>query len=303
MRYVFESLQEYVDFQRGKDPRKAMDVGMNPLVKEIDSDDLFTVFNITDSQTGEIIPFNEWVSFPIYSDLDEEFQKEIYQRALKYYNLLNPFLEWVGQVDTAEEIRDIEDQAQKEGKYVYDFTPEGNNINVVISTIELPKADKAIDTAEWLETASHMNENIRFERGKDPKRALRIGKQHLIPEITSEDLEAISVIYDSQGEIQSFEDFVDFHGIDEQDLEEAKADYERFQDIMIAIGNDIEIGEYKDWKEFDEVRDYLENNTPEDKPYVYNAFPGGDGIQIVFSAVELPAAEEIDPTDDAFDPD
>lgn len=148
-----------------------------------------------------------------------------------------------------------------------------------------------------------LNELHQFERGKDPKRALRIGKQHLIPEITSEDLEAISVIYDSDGQINSFEDFVDFHGIEDDDLEEAKADYDRLQDILIALEGDIEWGEYKDWKEYDEVRDYLKHNTPEDMPYIYNAFPGGDGIQIVFSSVELPSAEEIDPDDDAFDPD
>jgi hypothetical protein len=148
-----------------------------------------------------------------------------------------------------------------------------------------------------------LNELHKFQRGQDPKRGLKIGHQHLIPEITSEDLEAISTIMEDGA--SSFEEFVDFHGIDTDDpeeMKEAKRDYDRFQDIIIAIGNDIQFGEYKDWKEFGEVKDYLENNTPEDMPYVYDAFPGGDGIQIVFSSVELPSAEEVDPDNDAFDP-
>jgi hypothetical protein len=310
MKLVPETLNELHKFQRGQDPRKSMDVGINPLVKNIDSDDLFLLFNITNLATGGITPLEVFRRHPIYGNMDPEWLEEIYQRGIRYHELLSPYLKWGGSIDSYEEAKEIDDKAKLEGKYAYDFTPEGNHISYVISDIELPKADLVIDTAEYLEgqtwrdRTNWTNENVNFERGKDPKRGLRIGMNHLIPEITSYDLEAISTIMEDGA--SSFEEFVDFHGIDTDDPEEmaeAKRDYDRFQDIIIAIGNDIQFGEYKDWKEFGEVRDYLKHNTPEDKPYVYNAFPEGDGIQIVFSSIELPSADEIDPYDDAFDPD
>jgi hypothetical protein len=447
MKFVPETLNELQKFQRGQDPRKSMDVGMNPLVKEIDGHDLFLLFQITDQDTGKLKSFEEFITLPYYEGSDPEMQEELYERGKRYYELLSGVLHWYGPIESVEEFEEAERKAK--GKYLYDFTPDGDNINIVISDIELPSAgdvDKELvgETIDWLEIGNRYNygtpktyesvnferrsdpkramrvgnvatfngrdvelfeeihefwenvdtwpkefesvspinwdsiipsfkvdlksygdednsykvllsrkrgvemmylhfvdagggrrsfrkeeynprsfehfmrilesnhtqtinieESVNFERGKDPKRKLQIGKSRLIPEITSEDLEAIETMMDDNG-IKDFEEFIDFHGIDIEhpdDLEEAKRDYERFSDILIVLEGEIEFGEYKDWKEFDEVRDYLKHNTPEDKPYVYNAFPGGDGIQIIFSSIELPSAEEIDPDDDAFDPD
>lgn len=139
-----------------------------------------------------------------------------------------------------------------------------------------------------------LNELQNFDRGQDPKTSLRIGVNHIIPEITRDDLEIIDDILGDKG-LKSYEEWYEEHGEDYDDDEEAREIYDRLVKIELAIGDKIKGGEFFDHHEFDtdEFKEYFEN-PPEGYDWAYNAYPDGDGIYVIWSSVHLPAAEEIE---------
>lgn len=72
MKIVRENLNEVQNFERGLNPKKSMDIGINSLVKDVDSDDLFLIWNVMDSQTGELEDFENFIELPYYSGLSED---------------------------------------------------------------------------------------------------------------------------------------------------------------------------------------------------------------------------------------
>lgn len=136
-----------------------------------------------------------------------------------------------------------------------------------------------------------LNELQSFNKGNDPKETLRIGLSYLISEITSDDLELLGDLLDDE-EIVSYEEWYEDHGEDYEDDQEAKESYDRLYKIALAIGDKIEWGEFFDHREEEEFDEYI-LNPPPGMEYAYNAYPDGDGIQVVWSSVFLPSAEGV----------
>jgi hypothetical protein len=135
---------------------------------------------------------------------------------------------------------------------------------------------------------------VNFQRGIDPKKSLDIGLASVIPSIDSYELEQISIGWDPDKNEFSEEFYQSqMEGFMEEDPEEYKESLSRFKLIGLALKGHIEFGESFDWKETDEMEEYLDEAPPVDKPYAYNASPGSDGYFVVWSDIELPNAEPI----------
>ena len=66
--------------------------------------------------------------------------------------LIGGFLEWDEVFDSFEELKDhIENMTNSQRQYSYDYTPEGNHVNLVFSSIELPFATPALEAGEFLD--------------------------------------------------------------------------------------------------------------------------------------------------------
>jgi hypothetical protein len=290
---VPESLNEFKNFERGQYPQKSMNVGMNNLVKDIDSDDLYLLFNVIDATNQDLVSFEEFISYPQYEGMDSEDQEEVYQRGKEYYDLLIDFLEYDGSFNSYSDLNDhIENMKNSQRRYAYDYTPGGNNVGLVFSSIELPSADPALEAGEYL-AESYQG----FERGKDPKSSLDIGVQRIISTITSEDLELFDMYMGGEVEGRPWErEFRENYEDEKGNLEnpeEYERDLKRVKQIHSALRGHVETGEFFDHKEKDLFNRYMEEGHP-NKNYAYNAYPGGDGVLIIWSDIELPAAEEID---------
>ncbi len=117
-----------------------------------------------------------------------------------------------------------------------------------------------------------------------------INTEPSIEEIDSHDLEMLSIYGDDPERYK--EEAKEFS----ETPEEEAMNIARISHISNLLKGKIEYGEFFDHKEFDaKVWPYLKRKIRGRR--VYNAYPGGDGIHIVFSKIELPAAEEIDPVE------
>ena len=90
-------------------------------------------------------------------------------------------------------------------------------------------------------------------------------------------------------------------GITSEDLEDyLDPDYidslsPRQEAVDKLLKDKVKEGELFDWKELKDMPSYLVKfmrRHPAYK-YAYNAYPGGDGVLVVFSKVKLPKAEEV----------
>jgi len=90
-------------------------------------------------------------------------------------------------------------------------------------------------------------------------------------------------------------------GITSEDLEDyLDPDYvdhpkPRQKAVEKLLKGKVKEGELFDWKELSDMPSYLVKHLrkhPEYK-YAYNAYPGGDGVLVIFSKVKLPKAEEV----------
>ena len=139
--------------------------------------------------------------------------------------------------------------------------------------------------AEMVMDPDHVvRESINFERGLDPKAAMGIGDAAVLPQmITSDDLEGVS-------NLDQWDDMVDPDRDDDQ-IEEDDKRYAYLQRIKRFIKGKVTFGRYFDWKEDQEMEDYI--NRYARGRYVYTYTPGMDGAGVAFSKIELPNAEEI----------
>lgn len=141
--------------------------------------------------------------------------------------------------------------------------------------------------------AKCVNEDLDFERGQDPKRSLKIGVDYIIPEITSDNLELLGDVLDSENEIVAYKNWYESHGEDYGDYIEAEETYKRLYQIALALKDKIQWGEFFDHHQEDDLDEYLQN-PPKGMKYAYNAYPDSDGWDVVWSSIPLPSAEEIE---------
>lgn len=92
---------------------------------------------------------------------------------------------------------------------------------------------------------------------------------------------------------------VSFADITSEDLEEyvnsKQGNTDREKEIRKLLQGRVRIGKFFDWKEEEEMESHIrkfQQKNPSYK-YVYNAYPGGDGWDVVFSKVKLPKAETL----------
>ncbi len=68
--------------------------------------------------------------------------------------------------------------------------------------------------------------------------------------------------------------------------------YEFVKRVQKFIKGKVTFGKYFDWKEQDEMEEYIRKYAK--GRFIYNGTPGQDGWQVVFSKIHFPRAEEID---------
>ena len=139
-------------------------------------------------------------------------------------------------------------------------------------------------------------QTVNFERGQDPKGSMGVGVAHLIPKITSEDLELLQFGWDYDKNEWNDEEFIKEYSFDDDEPEFKAEQLAHAKKIALALKGKIKFN-YKvfDWKEEEEMIEFI-NSNPEPKfPIPYNAHPGMDDWQIVWSKVPLPSAEIIIP--------
>jgi hypothetical protein len=129
-----------------------------------------------------------------------------------------------------------------------------------------------------------IRESQEFQRGIDPKTSMGIGDAAVLPPlIDSNVLEAVSN-FDSftEKEYKEFQPKKDPEELNYQFIKRAKK----------FLKGKVSFEKYFDWKEEGEMGVFIRQNAK--GRYVYNATPGMDGWQVVFSKIYLPRAEEID---------
>ena len=130
-----------------------------------------------------------------------------------------------------------------------------------------------------------LKESLDFERGQDPKTSMKIGDATILPElIDSNILNAISS-FDSFSE----EEYKEFYDSDEDPEEK---NYQFVKRAKKFLKGKVTFGKSFDWKEELQMIDYIQKYSR--GRYIYNATPGQDSWQVVFSKIYLPRAEEIE---------
>ena len=150
--YVPEELYESLEFERGRDPKTSMGIGLSKKIamglKSLSKDPLvgrlFQVYGINDDERGEYSSFPNEVNLYIEISAREIPSKEAMWQIIEE-NGLDP-------------------------EYFYDIA-EDNQMFHVWRLLINPEYDK-----NFLEASSIiMNESLEFERGKDPKEIMKIG--------------------------------------------------------------------------------------------------------------------------------
>ncbi len=136
---------------------------------------------------------------------------------------------------------------------------------------------------------------VNFERGQDPKSQMDIGVAHIIPKITSEDLELLEFGWDYNKGKFSEEEFLKEYRFKGDSDEFVANQLTWAKKVALALKDKI-IYEYKiwDWKNEGEMIVSIKSNPHPEYPFLYDAHPGVDDWQIVWSKVLLPSADEIE---------
>lgn len=90
-------------------------------------------------------------------------------------------------------------------------------------------------------------------------------------------------------------------GITSEDLEDyLDPDYvdslsPRQKAVNKLLKGKVKEGEFFDWKELKDMPSHIVKHMRRNPTYkyAYDAYPGGDGVLVVFSKVKLPKAEEV----------
>lgn len=105
--------------------------------------------------------------------------------------------------------------------------------------------------------------------------------------IDSEDLEQIvEFFFTEEGMFEYFE----FSGYAHDDEE-----LDKFLNLYVAsivLKDKIKKGRFFDWKQQRSLKNYLDKNIKDPWKFAYNAYPGGDGVSVVFSKIELKNCED-----------
>lgn len=129
-----------------------------------------------------------------------------------------------------------------------------------------------------------IRESIDFQRGLDPKASMSIGDAAILPQmITSDDLEGVS-------NLDQWDDMLD-PDRDADQIEEDNKRYAYIKRVKRFLKGKVTFGEYFDWKEDQQMEEYIRRYAR--GRYVYTFTPGMDGAGVAFSKIELPNAEEI----------
>ena len=167
-------VKEHIEFQRGRDPKQSMDIGLFAKINKITSSDLEFLKIYTDGK-GK-------------GHIDLEYFKEIYEsssslekyieRVQEVYKLLEPYEYLFGDnfgEDMKKEMKDYVKSYLRNPRYNYayncDIMEEGD-FDVFFCEIELPSAE--------LLGKKNVRESLDFERGKDPKEVLGLGVKEKI---------------------------------------------------------------------------------------------------------------------------
>jgi hypothetical protein len=133
-----------------------------------------------------------------------------------------------------------------------------------------------------------LEESLNFERGMDPKTSMGIGDAAILPPlIDSNILQAVSLL-DSYTK-EEYKEYMENE--DDPDDPEFR-NYEFVQRVKRFIKGKVTFGKYFDWKEQDEMEEYIRKFAR--GRHVYNGTPGQDGWQVIFSKIYFPRAERID---------
>lgn len=142
-----------------------------------------------------------------------------------------------------------------------------------------------------LEPKYLIRESQEFQRGQDPKTSMEIGDAAILPElIDSNILQAVS-LFDSYSE-EELKDLSTMLVGDEKDNNVEEENYQLVKRAKNFLKGKAIFGKSFDWKEEDSMKEYISKYAR--GRYVYNATPGMDSWEVVFSKIYLPRAEAIE---------
>jgi hypothetical protein len=256
-----------INFQRGVDPKAAMGIGQIELV--------YKDFMEGNYDNYDIIASDESDEEDSYISL--RTAERIFQKCVKYKEGENDFDEEI-------EVRIFE------GLPIISTINEYQILSIWARNEDLEKIISLIKNKR----KKSIKESQNFQRGMDPKKSLDIGLSSAIPKIDSYDLEQIELGWDF-GKNEFSEDVYQsqMEGFMEDDPVEYKKTLSHLKLVGLALRGHIEFGESFDWKEKDDMEEYLDEDAPVGKPYAYNASPESDAYSVVWSDIELPNAEPI----------
>ena len=105
-------------------------------------------------------------------------------------------------------------------------------------------------------------------------------EQKIANQVTSDDLEYWGMGKDSREDIL-------------RDLDGREGDEIRRKALLVGkISKYLKKGPFYDWKESHEMYQHIYTMVRRGW-YVYNAYPGGDGVAVIYSKIKLPKSERV----------
>ena len=318
-----KSLEESQNFERGLDPKISMDIGMNRPLQIGDVVYLLSMATMEPFDSGRIVRFQSEDEIEVATPRGNIVMlKQYLERARPGVNLKESLNFERGtdpkksmDIGIAQKMKKMLSRIHMEPRMAaHDYfsflggVPKNENIIVAIKSIlwkiiydkKPPITAFRITCLDWQISESDanlirevlkrelnltINESLDFQRGIDPKASMSIGDAAILPPlIDSNILFAISTI-----EMRYDEDEGDRT---EDEMREDEENYQLVKRAEKFLKGKATFGKYFDWKEEDDMIEYIQKYAR--GRYVYNATPGQDGWQVVFSKVYLPRAEEID---------
>ena len=143
MKLVPETLNELQTFERGKNPKENIRIGISYLIPEINSYDLELLADLFDG-SDPVMSYEDW-----YEDHGDDYENDeeanqTYQKLYRIALALDGKIEYGEAFDwKEEEAMDeyIENEAPIDKPYTYSANPDSDGWWVVFSSIELPSAE------------------------------------------------------------------------------------------------------------------------------------------------------------------
>jgi len=131
-----------VNFERGRDPKEALGLG---IISKVTSDDLEILSDIYAEDDG-IVSYEEWYEDHGQDYEDDEEAEETYNKLKSIFSVLGNKIKW-GEFFDHKEDDELEEYLENppEGfPYAYNSYPDGDGWGVVWSSIHLPSAESLI---------------------------------------------------------------------------------------------------------------------------------------------------------------